>query len=125
VRKRSSVPRTPRRRSGRSSQDCSPSRKPRQAIALELSGIGITYPGTTGRAADVPAADDGCAVLIGAVPPEGWAGRVETREGPEPRLVRADGYVVWAGGPGLGEALSRWIGVRNTAGLVALGAAPR
>jgi hypothetical protein len=35
-----------------------------------------------------------------------------TRDGTEPRLVRPDGYVAWAGGPGLGLdlALRRWFG---------------
>jgi 2-polyprenyl-6-methoxyphenol hydroxylase-like FAD-dependent oxidoreductase len=82
----------------------------RRATALELSGIGITYPGTTGRATDVPAASDGRAVLVGATPPAGWVDRVETRVGTKPRLVRPDGYVVWAGGPGLEAALRRWFG---------------
>jgi 2-polyprenyl-6-methoxyphenol hydroxylase-like FAD-dependent oxidoreductase len=82
----------------------------RHATALELSGIGITYPGTTGRATGVPVAPDGRAVLVGASPPAGWAGRVETRDGTEPRLVRPDGYVAWAGGPGLDTALRRWVG---------------
>jgi 2-polyprenyl-6-methoxyphenol hydroxylase-like FAD-dependent oxidoreductase len=81
----------------------------RRTIALELSGIGITYPGITGRA-NVPAASDGRAVLIGAALPEGWADRVETREGQEPLLVRPDGYVAWAGGPGLDSALHQWFG---------------
>lgn len=82
----------------------------RRAVALELSGIGITYPGTTGRANDVPAACDGRAVLVGAEPPAGWAGRVDTRDGTLPQLVRPDGHVVWAGGPGLEAALQRWFG---------------
>ncbi len=82
----------------------------RLAVASELSGLGVTYPGITGRATDVPAAPDGRAVLSGAEPPAGWADRVETREGPAPRLVRPDGYVVWSGGPGLEEALRRWFG---------------
>jgi 2-polyprenyl-6-methoxyphenol hydroxylase-like FAD-dependent oxidoreductase len=82
----------------------------RRATALELSGIGVTYPGTTGRATGVPAAPDGRAVLVGASPPVGWADRVETRDGAEPRLVRPDGYVAWAGGPGLDAALRRWFG---------------
>jgi 2-polyprenyl-6-methoxyphenol hydroxylase-like FAD-dependent oxidoreductase len=82
----------------------------RHAVAMELSGLGITYPGTSGRATGVPAAPDGRAVLVGAALPEGWADRVETRDGPAPRLVRPDGYVVWTGGPCLSEALSRWFG---------------
>jgi 2-polyprenyl-6-methoxyphenol hydroxylase-like FAD-dependent oxidoreductase len=81
----------------------------RRAVASELSGLGVTYPGVSGRAA-VSAAPDGRAVLIGATLPEGWAGRVETRSGDEPRLVRPDGYVVWSGGPGLDDALRRWFG---------------
>jgi 2-polyprenyl-6-methoxyphenol hydroxylase-like FAD-dependent oxidoreductase len=86
----------------------------RRAVAMELSGLGITYRGTSGRAADVPAAPDGRAVLTGTEPPAGWADRVETRGGTEPRLVRPDGYVVWAGGPGLEEALRRWFGAPET-----------
>ncbi|GAA4484955.1 FAD-dependent monooxygenase [Actinoallomurus oryzae] len=82
----------------------------RRAVAFELSGIGITYPGIVGRAADVPVAPDGRAVLVGASPPVGWAGRVEARDGTEPRLIRPDGYVAWAGGPGLDAALRRWCG---------------
>jgi hypothetical protein len=81
-----------------------------RAIALEISGIGIAYPGTTGRATGIPAAPDGRAILIGAPLPEGWADRVETRDGTEPRLVRPDGYLAWSGGPGLTEALRRWFG---------------
>lgn len=82
----------------------------RRSVALELSGIGITYPGIIGRATDVPVAPDGRAVLVGAPLPVGWADRVETRDGTEPQLVRPDGYVVWAGGPGLDAALRRWFG---------------
>jgi 2-polyprenyl-6-methoxyphenol hydroxylase-like FAD-dependent oxidoreductase len=81
----------------------------RRTVALELSGIGLAYPGTTGRA-DVPVTPDGRAVLVGAALPPGWADRVETRAGAAPRLVRQDGYVVWAGGPGLDAALRRWFG---------------
>ncbi|MEV6620794.1 FAD-dependent monooxygenase [Amycolatopsis sp. NPDC051106] len=81
----------------------------RRALASELSGLGVTYPGVSGRA-EVPAAPDGRAVLIGAALPAGWADRVETRPGAQPRLVRPDGYVVWSGGPGLEEALLRWFG---------------
>jgi choline dehydrogenase-like flavoprotein len=69
----------------------------RRAIALELSGIGITYPDTTGRAIDVPVALDGRAVLAGASLPAGWTDHVETRDGTKPQLVRPDGYVAWAG----------------------------
>ncbi|MGW3965930.1 FAD-dependent oxidoreductase [Amycolatopsis sp. NPDC005003] len=82
----------------------------RRAVAAELSGIGVAYPGTTGRATDVPASADGRAVLVGATVPAGWTGRVEGREGAAPRLVRPDGYVAWDGGPGLDEALRRWVG---------------
>lgn len=92
----------------------------RHATALELSGIGLTYPGTFGRATDVPAAPDGRAVLVGAALPEGWADRVETRDGTHPLLVRPDGYVVWAGGPGLDAALDRWFGPRVLAGSLAV-----
>jgi len=81
----------------------------RRAVASELSGIGVTYPGISGRSS-VPAAPDGRAVLIGAALPAGWVGRVETRSGAEPRLVRPDGYVAWSGGPGLEDALHRWFG---------------
>ena len=88
----------------------------RRAVALELSGIGIAYPGTTGRATDVPATPDGRGVLLGAALPAGWADRVETRDGSGPQLVRPDGYVVWAGGPGLDEALQRWFGARVRTG---------
>ncbi|ONI84086.1 FAD-dependent oxidoreductase [Actinosynnema sp. ALI-1.44] len=82
----------------------------RHAVALEISGIGITYPGTTGRATDVPVAPDGRAVLVGASAPSGWTDRVESRDGTRPELVRPDGYVVWQGGPGLDSALRRWFG---------------
>jgi 2-polyprenyl-6-methoxyphenol hydroxylase-like FAD-dependent oxidoreductase len=82
----------------------------RRAVAAELSGIGVTYRGVSGRAADVPSTSDGRAVLVGAPLPEGWADRVETRSGAEPQLVRPDGYVVWSGGPGLADALSTWFG---------------
>jgi 2-polyprenyl-6-methoxyphenol hydroxylase-like FAD-dependent oxidoreductase len=85
----------------------------RRALAAELSGIGLTYPDTTGRATDVPVAPDGRAVLVGAALPEGWADRVETREGSVPQLVRPDGYVVWSGGAGLDAALCRWFGSRS------------
>jgi hypothetical protein len=88
----------------------------RRALASELSGIGVTYPGITGRA-EVPAAPDGRAVLIGTALPAGWDDRVETRSGAEPRLVRPDGYVVWSGGPGLAEALHRWLGPSAAAAL--------
>ena len=81
----------------------------RRALASELSGLGVSYPGVSGRA-EVPAAPDGRAVLIGAELPAGWADRVEPRSGAEPRLVRPDGYVVWSGGPGLEDALHRWFG---------------
>jgi len=82
----------------------------RRAVAAELSGIGIAYPGVCGRAIDVPAAPDGRGVLVGAALPAHWAGRVETRAGDRPQLVRPDGYVVWTGGPGLEPALRRWFG---------------
>jgi 2-polyprenyl-6-methoxyphenol hydroxylase-like FAD-dependent oxidoreductase len=81
----------------------------RRALASELSGLGVSYPRVSGRA-EVPAAPDGRAVLIGAELPAGWADRVEPRSGAEPRLVRPDGYVVWSGGPGLEDALHRWFG---------------
>jgi hypothetical protein len=61
---------------------------------------------------DVPV--DGRAVLVGTSPPPGWADRVETRDGTEPLLVRPDGYVAWAGGPGLDAALRRWGGAPST-----------
>ncbi|ODU04858.1 MAG: FAD-dependent oxidoreductase [Pseudonocardia sp. SCN 72-86] len=79
----------------------------RRAMALELSGIGIGYPGTLGRATGVPVAADGRAVLVGAPVPAGWEDRVEGRDGVAPQLVRPDGYVVWAGGAGLDEAAQR------------------
>jgi 2-polyprenyl-6-methoxyphenol hydroxylase-like FAD-dependent oxidoreductase len=82
----------------------------RRAVAAELSGIGISYPGTRGRATDVPSAPDGRGVLVGAALPERWADRVEHRAGTDARLVRPDGYVVWSGGPGLEAALRRWFG---------------
>ncbi|MFI5588833.1 FAD-dependent oxidoreductase [Amycolatopsis sp. NPDC051758] len=90
----------------------------RHAVALEISGIGLTYPGVSARA-DVPAAADGRAVLAGAALPDGWADRVETRAGAEPQLVRPDGYVVWSGGPGLEDALHTWLGQPTTAALLA------
>lgn len=83
----------------------------RRAVAAELSGIGIVYPGTLGRA-EGPVASDGRGVLVGAPLPAGWGDRVETRVGPGERLVRPDGYVVWDGGAGLEEALDRWFGPR-------------
>ncbi|WP_232668218.1 FAD-dependent oxidoreductase [Pseudonocardia sp. TRM90224] len=82
----------------------------RRAVAMELSGIGITHPGTAGRATDTPVTPDGRAVLVGAPLPAGWADRVETRDGPRPQLVRPDGFLAWTGGPGLQEALHRWFG---------------
>jgi 2-polyprenyl-6-methoxyphenol hydroxylase-like FAD-dependent oxidoreductase len=90
----------------------------RRAVALEISGIGLTYPGVAARA-DVPAAPDGRAVLVGAALPAGWADRVETRSGTELKLVRPDGYVVWSGGPGLEDALHQWLGQPTTAALLA------
>lgn len=86
----------------------------RRALALELSGIGITYPGTIGRATDVRVAPDGRAVLAGASLPVGWADRVEARDGTVPQLVRPDGYLAWAGGSGLDAALRRWFGPPDT-----------
>jgi 2-polyprenyl-6-methoxyphenol hydroxylase-like FAD-dependent oxidoreductase len=86
----------------------------RRAVALELSGLGIGHPGTTDRATGVPAAPDGRGVLVGAALPAGWADRVEARDGmpdgTSPQLVRPDGYVAWAGGPGIDAALRRWFG---------------
>jgi 2-polyprenyl-6-methoxyphenol hydroxylase-like FAD-dependent oxidoreductase len=82
----------------------------RRAMAMELSGIGITYPGTTGRATDIPVAPDGRPVLVGAALPADWADLVETRDGSRPQLLRPDGYLAWAGGPGLDVALRRWVG---------------
>jgi len=82
----------------------------RRAVAAELSGVGIAYPGTCGRVTDVPAAPDGRGVLVAAALPARWADRVEARPGDRPLLVRPDGYVVWRGGPGLEDALRRWFG---------------
>ena len=87
----------------------------RRAVASELSGIGITYPDTTGRAIDVPVAPDGRAVLVGASVPAGWDDRVECRDGTQPQLVRPDGYLAWAGGPGLDTALRRWFAAAEPA----------
>ncbi|MFG1645977.1 FAD-dependent oxidoreductase [Amycolatopsis sp. NPDC049252] len=81
-----------------------------RTLAAEISGIGVTYPGVSGRAVDVPSTSDGRAVLVGAELPPGWADRVETRPGAGPQLVRPDGYVVWNGGPGLENALATWFG---------------
>jgi hypothetical protein len=89
---------------------------------LELSGLG--YPDTVGRATDVPAVPDGRAVLVGAPLPAGWADRVETRDGPEPRLVRPDGYVTWTDGPGPDTALRRWFGPPGVASTAVLAAHP-
>ena len=85
----------------------------RRTVASDLSGIGITYPATTGRATDVPVAPDGRAVLVGASVPAGWADRVECRDGAQPQLVRPDGYLAWAGGPGLDTALRQWFMARR------------
>jgi 2-polyprenyl-6-methoxyphenol hydroxylase-like FAD-dependent oxidoreductase len=82
----------------------------RHALASELSGIGIAYPGTFGRSVGVPVAPDGRAVLVGTTPPLGWGDRVETRDGVGPQLIRPDGYIAWAGGPDLDAALRRWVG---------------
>jgi len=87
----------------------------RRAVALEISGIGTTYAGVLGRATDVPVAADGRGVLVGAPLPDGWSERIEVRAGSEPRLVRPDGYVAWAGGPGLDQALRRWFGTHDGA----------
>jgi 2-polyprenyl-6-methoxyphenol hydroxylase-like FAD-dependent oxidoreductase len=86
-------------------------------LAMELSGLGIRYGGAAGagdpdlggRAADVTLPPDGRAVLVGASAP-GWSDRVAEVDGPRPRLVRPDGHVCWAGGPGLEDALRRWFG---------------
>ncbi|WP_433472008.1 FAD-dependent monooxygenase [Spirillospora sp. CA-142024] len=50
-------------------------------------------------------------LLVGAKCP-GWEDRVDTVEADstEPMLVRPDGYVAWAGGGNLREALTRWFG---------------
>jgi 2-polyprenyl-6-methoxyphenol hydroxylase-like FAD-dependent oxidoreductase len=81
-------------------------------LAMELSGLGIRYgddPDLGGRAAEVALPPDGRAVLVGAHAP-GWAGRVVEVDGPQPLLVRPDGHVCWAGGPGPDAALHRWFG---------------
>ncbi|MBB4685396.1 FAD-dependent monooxygenase [Amycolatopsis jiangsuensis] len=83
----------------------------RRDVALELSGIGIRYPGTTGRATAVPATPDGRGVLIGTPLPPGWADRLVSAGGAEPQLVRPDGYLAWAGGPDLDAAARRWFGL--------------
>jgi len=81
-------------------------------LAMELSGLGIRYgddPDLGGRAGEVALPPDGRAVLVGAHAP-GWADRVVEVDGPQPLLVRPDGHVCWAGGPGLDAALQRWFG---------------
>jgi 2-polyprenyl-6-methoxyphenol hydroxylase-like FAD-dependent oxidoreductase len=81
-------------------------------LAMELSGLGIRYgadPRLGARATDVDLPADGRAVLVGAHAP-GWADRVVEVEGPAPQLVRPDGHVCWAGGPGLDDALGHWFG---------------
>ena len=55
----------------------------------------------------------GVILLVGSALPDSWADRVECRAGTTPQLVRPDGYVVWAGGPGLDTALHRWLGSRE------------
>jgi hypothetical protein len=48
---------------------------------------------------------------------EGWADRVDIRPTKANAvLVRPDGTVVWAGGPGLREALATWFGEPITKG---------
>jgi hypothetical protein len=55
--------------------------------------------------------------LVEAVEPEGWADRVDIRPTKENAvLVRPGGTVVWAGGPGLREALATWFGEPITKG---------
>jgi 2-polyprenyl-6-methoxyphenol hydroxylase-like FAD-dependent oxidoreductase len=80
----------------------------RRAVAMELSGIGIAYPGTSGRSVELPVSSDGRAVLVGAQAPAGFEDRCELRDGTAPQLVRPDGYVVWDGGTGLEDAVHRW-----------------
>ncbi|MFC4949161.1 FAD-dependent oxidoreductase [Pseudonocardia sp. GCM10023141] len=80
-----------------------------RTVAMELSGIGIGYPDTMGRA-ELPVTSDGRGVLVGAALPGDWADRVALQDGERPQLVRPDGYLVWAGGAGLDAALNRWFG---------------
>lgn len=87
----------------------------RRAVALELSGLAVAYPGVLGRAEE-PVSADGRGVLVGADLPAAWADRVEARPGPAPRLVRPDGHLVWDGGLGLDDALGRWFGPRVGSG---------
>jgi bifunctional hydroxylase/dehydrase len=87
-----------------------------------VSGLDIRYdvgPGThplLGRRLPDVALPTGRGLLTGptAASATDWSHRVELRPGGEPVLVRPDGYVVWAGGTGLEEALRRWFGEPKT-----------
>ena len=91
----------------------------RRAVASEISGIGLTYPGVSGAPPTSRPHPTAAPCWSARRFPAGWADRVETRAGAEPQLVRPDGYVVWSGGPGLEDALHRWLGQPATAALLA------
>jgi len=78
-------------------------------LAAMITGLDLGH-----RAPDVPL-PDARPVLLGSAADhaaaDGWADRLHLRPGDGAALlVRPDGYVAWAGGPGLADALHTWCG---------------
>ena len=80
-----------------------------------VNGLDIDYapdvPSLVGRFTPVPVdLADGRPVLITDSPVAGYEDRLRIVPGERPLLVRPDGYVAWAGGDGLRDALAMWFG---------------